>query len=318
MTRSPDLPAQPQQNPRAGRLITAASYVVGAVAAILFIIAYGYDASSFGKAGFGAASFVVLVSAFMLHQHGKRHLVPSALEVLAADSRRPILYLRSFDADEKASADEEVLAEILEEAGPFIAIGRPKDDLPPLGASRFYVADDHWRDTVAKLLDKAALVVLRAGKTHGLLWELRQCRSQLTPERICVLIPRDRSDYDAFRRSAEQAGLDLTLPTYPKNKLARFKAGQLAAILHFADDWSGTITVFERASLKGSSYEIATSATRAAERFRIALQPVAARSGLAIQAPKTNVFAMAAWSYMALVVLGIAILGFLVWSGYLR
>jgi hypothetical protein len=47
--------------------------------------------------------------------------------------------------------------------GPFVAIGRPGERLPQLGAIRLYVADPEWQEMVTRLMSEAALVVLRAG-----------------------------------------------------------------------------------------------------------------------------------------------------------
>ena len=55
--------------------------------------------------------------------------------------------------------------------GPVIAIGKPGERLPQLGAARLYVDDDHWRDTIDDLMAESALVVVRAGDTPNLWWE---------------------------------------------------------------------------------------------------------------------------------------------------
>jgi hypothetical protein len=74
-------------------------------------------------------------------------------ELASAGARRPILYLRSFEIDEDTSrpsileffgillatsTPEQKLAQQLSRVGPVIAIGRPGEALPPLGAARFY------------------------------------------------------------------------------------------------------------------------------------------------------------------------------------
>jgi hypothetical protein len=105
---------------------------------------------------------------------GKQHLVPLAEETVANDDRPPIVYLRSFADDDQIAADEEALAAIMDEAGPFVAVGRPGDTLPPLGASRFYLPGKDWQGFVSQLLDDAALVLIMAGRTEGLGWEIRR------------------------------------------------------------------------------------------------------------------------------------------------
>jgi hypothetical protein len=240
-------------------------------------------------------------------------------ETLSQDKRPPIVYLRSFDADDKAEPDEHVLAKILQETGPFIAIGRPGDTLPPFGgASRFYVEDENWRQVVADLLDRAALVVLRAGKTEGLSWEVSQCRARLSTGKLAILVPSDKSEYLSFGQSVLKAGLKMDLPDYPAKTMARFKASNLAGILYFDRHWRGHIEEFKRAYFGGNNYEFASKDSRAEERFRIALQPVAQQSGLMIAPPRTNFVAMTALFYLGLVLLVFAGMGYLIWIGYLE
>ena len=45
--------------------------------------------------------------------------------------------------------------------GQVIAIGRPSEPMPELGAVRFYVSDDEWQAVVLNWIAKAELVVLR-------------------------------------------------------------------------------------------------------------------------------------------------------------
>jgi hypothetical protein len=87
----------------------------------------------------------------------KRASAPRAEELVTRDPRAPILYLRRFALDSKASlvrtgqefgslvfntkTDEELVAEVMNEIGPCIAIGRPGEKLPHLGFAREYVSD---------------------------------------------------------------------------------------------------------------------------------------------------------------------------------
>jgi hypothetical protein len=76
------------------------------------------------------------------------------------DARRPILYLRSFQLDERINqrtwperflgtypqqTAEQTMTKALRTIGPAIAIGRPEERLPALGAARFYVSHDRWQ-----------------------------------------------------------------------------------------------------------------------------------------------------------------------------
>src|SRR5688572_16943476 len=70
------------------------------------------------------------------------------------------------------------------------ALWVPREEIvPDLGAARMYVSDDAWQDRVKELLSQAQLVVLRAGETDNLLWEIQTVASTVRPERIVFLLP---------------------------------------------------------------------------------------------------------------------------------
>jgi hypothetical protein len=75
------------------------------------------------------------------------------------------------------SAEQE-LAFILNRIGPVIAIGKPGESLPELGAARMYVEHDAWQRTVLEKLDQSALAIVRVGASPGVLWELDQVMSR--------------------------------------------------------------------------------------------------------------------------------------------
>jgi hypothetical protein len=94
---------------------------------------------------------VFAVAGILLHRRGERYLQQPAEDVLLRDKRRPIVYLRSFSDDFASrplmrfiSRAEETLV-LLNCLGPFIAIGRPDETLPLMGANRYYLNDIEWR-----------------------------------------------------------------------------------------------------------------------------------------------------------------------------
>ena len=50
--------------------------------------------------------------------------------------------------DEGIITEEEQLAKVVAEIGSFIAIGRPGENLPTLGAIRLYTGDADWQESV--------------------------------------------------------------------------------------------------------------------------------------------------------------------------
>jgi len=135
----------------------------------------------------------------------RRRRVPSPQSAITVSGRRPVLLLRSFDDDDRSlegllgritarlsgndSNFEQHLARQLRRVGPLVAIGRPGDAVVRLGATRTYVADDAWRDEFLRLVGLSRLFVWIAGTTPGVLWELEQLVSRISPRRLILALP---------------------------------------------------------------------------------------------------------------------------------
>jgi TM2 domain-containing membrane protein YozV len=126
---------------------------------------------------------------------------------MARDPRPPVLYLRSFRDDDDAHIDdggsravgltmelvrppspEEELAELLARFGPVVAIGKPGEPLPELGAARLYVPHDRWQRKVLDLMAAAGLVVVRVGTSPGVLWEIEQALRDVPRQRLVLVL----------------------------------------------------------------------------------------------------------------------------------
>jgi hypothetical protein len=68
-----------------------------------------------------------------------------------------------------------------------VTLGDPEDDLPAIGARRFYPGDAAWQETVTALMDRVTAVLIVEGGTEGLAWELGQVRARVPPERVLLL-----------------------------------------------------------------------------------------------------------------------------------
>jgi len=133
--------------------------------------------------------------------HAKKRFSISASELLAKDSRRAILYLRSFKDDEQYRSNnsigiyfdngesfEESLVTELKRSGPVVAIGHPDEKLPPIGAARAYVGDD-WQLEVARLIKESHAVVLMLGPTKGVQWEVSQLAATDALSKSIFIVP---------------------------------------------------------------------------------------------------------------------------------
>jgi len=182
-----------------------------------------------------------------LYRRGKKAVAATAAELLAADARPPVLYLRSFKDDPVGAAvpespynaafaliatEEQQIAEVFSEIAPVIAIGKPGEPHPELGAARLYVPHDQWQDKVSQLMAQSRLVLYRASDTQGFHWEVEHGGQRLPPEKIVFLIPA-QSNYRAFCRTAERL-LPVRFPAAPPKP---GRCGSLSGLVYFDPAW---------------------------------------------------------------------------------
>ncbi|QLC25040.1 hypothetical protein HFP57_08375 [Parasphingopyxis algicola] len=202
---------QPKQNKWLGRTIQLAA--IPAVLIFIGVIAALDDEYDifFSQAAGVAALLAIVGMGAGIWRYGARHLQPGAEELLAADGRPPILYLRSF-AGEKTVGDEELaIARAFEDVGPFVAI-------------------------------------VVAGDTPGLGWELGQCAQIDDPRKLVILIPNDERGYDRFREIAKGSGL--RLPDYPRKEHRRYATSRLAALLIYDPGWKAKYVRLPKAAVR--------------------------------------------------------------------
>ncbi|GHF35309.1 hypothetical protein GCM10018790_11340 [Kitasatospora xanthocidica] len=180
-----------------------------------------------------------VIAALLILRRTRPYAVRPAARALLLSGCRPVLYLRSFGDDEGPvqlddGADltlhtrEEQLASALGAIGPVIAVGRPGERLPQLGAARFYLPLDDWKPTVLRLMDLSQLIVLRLGQGDGLWWEVEQVRTTQPARKLVLLLP------------GGESALAARLNTYLPEPLP---PGELGA----GGEWVSTVIVFDDA-----------------------------------------------------------------------
>ncbi|MFD5462337.1 transferase [Kitasatospora sp. NPDC127059] len=178
---------------------------------------------------------------FLILRYTRPRSTRNAVAALRADGRRPVLYLRSF-ADDRTAAQiddgqelnihsrEEQLAAALRAFGPVIAVGRPGEPLPLLGAARFYLPLDDWKPTILRLMDLAQLIVLRVGVGEGLRWEIEQVIATQPARKLLLLTPgRVREAIDS---------LDGRLPVPLPLEGVATDTSWISAAVTFGPDWT--------------------------------------------------------------------------------
>jgi len=157
------------------------------------------------KLGYIALAFAVamaaLAGAVAMAALARRHYALRADRALELDNRRPILFLRSF-ADDKVrlwgkgfygklrrKTIDEAIEDLAERLGPFVAIANPHTNLPRLGAAQTYFSNDTWQNAITRWVQMAEMVVMVAGRTEGLRWELDHILADGRQAKLVIFLP---------------------------------------------------------------------------------------------------------------------------------
>ena len=133
----------------------------------------GYDRATVAAVNLLIVIFAIIglaILAGFARRIGRRTVRSTLLERQALDARAPILFLRAFGDDQVAlppprlpllgylydlgNRNTSLDVMLLEEAtdyGPVVALGNPKDPVPPYGAARGYFTDESWQEAVRRL-----------------------------------------------------------------------------------------------------------------------------------------------------------------------
>ena len=99
---------------------------------------------------------------------------------------------------------EEQLTQYFKRFGLVVAIGKPGEKLTTLGASRVYVTNEEWQQTVIDLLKESQIILLQPSTTNGVWWEIDKVIKECKPENVilCMVNYRKHQEYyeNFFRR----------------------------------------------------------------------------------------------------------------------
>jgi hypothetical protein len=162
---------------------------------------------------------VLIVSANQLLHRAQKDIRFSIEKITATDPRPPLLFLRAFRDDQvtldlphytplgrlfaismpKLSLDHVLLTEGTL-YGPMVALGNPRDSLPPYGVARGYVANEHWQDTVRQLAQLSQAIVICVDDTDAIWWEIEHLVGHDHLKKTLFLFhPKFRSQADNHR-----------------------------------------------------------------------------------------------------------------------
>jgi len=251
-------------------------------------------------------AYVMLHTAVTCVRHGRKLRTYSAEEIMRKDPRPPVLYLRSFARDSEAAdaeivesrsydpatgsstnrgwlimrTEEEQVVHVLQTIGPVIAIGKPGDTLPELGATRRYLKPgEDWQDVVEEWMAQASVVVLHAGTSPGLLWELQIAKRKLSHEQLLILLSLNPEEYLLFKKRVEQLWAS-HFPYYMGRKVY----GSLTGCIYFKPGWKPCFLGMEETFWYGGSLRpLAPVLKRTLQPFFDQFEQVSVKSSRAIQ-----------------------------------
>jgi hypothetical protein len=110
-------------------------------------------------------------------------------------SEKPLaVYLRPFHLDESTGDSpakvlptfEQRISKITKSKWALVALGRPGEPQPPLGAHRLYVKDHKWKELIERFIAIADLIILRPDRSEGAAWEMKLCAPLVGRKRLII------------------------------------------------------------------------------------------------------------------------------------
>ena len=241
-------------------------------------------------------SVLMILGGAFLCWRDRQYRAKATAQSIIGDSKPDVLYLRAFETDSsvlryvgwsfllprliaRVVTEEEQLRDVLRPFGDLVAIGRPGEKLPTPGAARLYVSDAEWQSVVSDQMRSAALVVIRAGRGRGLLWELKQAFEKLDPTNLLILVLNmKRKDYATFREEMSKM-LGVVFP-----KFGAFTGfGRVSGFVRFSSDWTPNMLRLYAPYLRRTIYKPYQPL------FQFTLKPVFKDFGLEWQTPPVSI-----------------------------
>src|SRR5262249_55536794 len=125
---------------------------------------------------------------------------------------------------------EEPLVHVFADFGPVIAIGRPGEALPPVGAARAYVPEgEDWKEKVRELSEQSAWTVMVLGGSQGFQWEVEMVLTLGCPEKVLIVLPPLTATllqprWEVLRQVFRDHGRELPSAFDPETVLVRFSS----------------------------------------------------------------------------------------------
>ena len=223
-----------------------------------------------GGALLGPAILLLVAAMYAMFTRARRIMQPSADLLTEHDQRPPILFLRSFQDDRTKLTQrvslfgapaaqqlrfEEAIGLMLRDFGPFLAVGDPKEGLPQLGAARAYLADDKWQEAVKAWIRSARLIVMVAGPTPWIRWELQHVVHEERLTNLLLLLPSGRTAKATEERLARWSNVVQSLADTPFYAVLELIDARDTLLVQFRPD--GRVLAYHSQYDLAQDYELA-------------------------------------------------------------
>ena len=99
------------------------------------------------------------------------------------------------------------------------------------------------KSTVSQLLEESQFVVLHAGDSEGVLWELGEILKTVDPLKVVIGLPLAEKGGDAAERANYEKFRDRTVRIFPHALPEEFTGAQF---LYFDRDWNRSVVRYKR------------------------------------------------------------------------
>lgn len=172
---------------------------------------------------------------------------PDAATVISAAKDSIVLFLRPFGT-KSVRRMERSCHTAFSYRGAFVAIGEPTELVPQLGALRTYATNDRWQDLIRDLVQLAEVIVLVAGTTPGVRWEMQPIRASGKVGQTIVLFPPSTSGERAAVQDALSSNLGIVVRCNEyKNEIPILAFYNLDGVAHVITARKATLANYELA-----------------------------------------------------------------------
>ena len=136
--------------------------------------------------------------------------------------------LATANCDNPVSIEERIIRGLLSGGHRVVALGKPGEEMPPLGAERYYVPDADWQRVISNWVSQSYSVVMVAGVSRATHWEIEEIIRLGINDRLLILFPLElwdraeaRDTTVDFEKSVSERFEEIGLPGIDRTLLTK-------------------------------------------------------------------------------------------------